>query len=215
MSKAIVRNILRGKPLLGLCLLAWCLAIAAGWLKIESYANHPGDLSEPPPAWPSETQLQRTPERLCLLLFAHPRCPCTRASMSELERFLARNPDSLDACVVFTKPAGEAQGWEQTDLWQRAKRLAGATAFVDEGGVETRRFRAHTSGMAMLYDRQGRLMFCGGLTSARGHEGPSAGLAALQSIVDGVPPAVSRALVFGCPLETPGTGLERDRECRK
>jgi hypothetical protein len=215
MSKA-VRSLLRGKVFLAVCLGGWCLAVGAGLLELEGYANRPGDISQPPARWPAESRLPRTAERPCLLLFAHPRCPCTRATLSELERFLARHADSADACVVFTKPAGEAEGWEQTDLLQKAKAIAGLATFVDDGGIETRRFRAHTSGVAMLYGAQGRLLFYGGLTASRGHEGASAGLAALEALLGGEQAAMSHTEVFGCPLETPGTeGNQGDQECRK
>jgi hypothetical protein len=47
--------------------------------------------------------------------------------------------------------------------------------FVDDGGVEAKRFGASTSGETMLYDESGDIQFHGGITGARGHEGDNAG----------------------------------------
>jgi hypothetical protein len=59
--------------------------------------------------------------------------------------------------------------------------------------------------MAILYGQQGQLLFYGGLTASRGHEGDSAGIAAIQAILDGRQPYVAHADVFGCPLESPSS----------
>ena len=39
------------------------------------------------------------------------------------------------------------------------------------------RFGAETSGQTLLYDRDGRLLFSGGTTGSRGHDGDNAGFA--------------------------------------
>jgi hypothetical protein len=103
-----------------------------------------------------------------LVLFAHPECPCTRASLAELARLLARFEDRLTADVVFLRPSDVGAAWDGSDLWRTASAMPGVTAVRDDDGVEAVRFRATTSGAAVLYDARGRLLFRGGLTSARG-----------------------------------------------
>ena len=193
----------------------WFLAIAAGWLVVERHANQAGDLSVPPQQWPSDSRLDRPANRPMLLLFAHPHCPCTQATLSELERFLARNPDSQNATIVFTKPSATPAGWEDSGILRRAKAFAGVTTVVDIDGVESRRFHAITSGTALFYDAGGRLAFYGGITASRGHEGGSAGLQALQAIVSGDHPAVDHTYVFGCPLgASANESCSKDGTCR-
>jgi hypothetical protein len=76
----------------------------------------------------------------------------------------------------------------------------------DEGGAEARRFGATTSGHAVLYSPDGRLLFRGGLTGARGHAGDNANLDALAAVLDGAPSPHINVPVFGCPLfELPST----------
>jgi hypothetical protein len=201
--RGLARIAFERKAALGVFVLFWLIAVIGGWFLLERHANRPGDLSAPPLKWPTESRLDRPANRSTLLLFAHPHCPCTRATLSELERFLARNPDSQQTTIVFIKPPGTPAGWEDTDTLHRAKAIPGVKSVVDVDGVEARRFHAVTSGVAMYYDADGRLAFYGGLTPARGHEGGSDGVAALQAIVSGNRPAIDHANVFGCPLGTP------------
>jgi hypothetical protein len=49
-------------------------------------------------------------------MFVHPRCPCTRASLGELSRIVARHPSDVDVHVVAIRPDGFPAGWEQGDL---------------------------------------------------------------------------------------------------
>ena len=66
-------------------------------------------------------------------------------------------------------------------------------------GIPKHRFGAETSGHTVLYDASGALRFHGGITAARGHEGGSAGRAAIVAAVRGEEPS-SSAHVFGCSL---------------
>ena len=67
----------------------------------------------------------------------------------------------------------------------RFQRLRG---FQDISGDEARRFGAATSGEALLYSPSGKLLFHGGITPSRGHEGGSVGRDALvRCVLDGTP----------------------------
>jgi hypothetical protein len=54
--------------------------------------------------------------------------------------------------------------------------------------------------VAVLYDARGRLLFSGGLTSARGHEGDSFGLRRIRSLLLTGEADRRDAPVFGCSL---------------
>jgi hypothetical protein len=85
-------------------------------------------------------------------------------------------------------------------LWRQAAAIPGVTVHSDDGGVETRRFHAETSGYTVLYDPRGNLLFQGGITSSRGHEGDNAGRTALESLVQGKVFSQVRTSVYGCSL---------------
>ncbi len=133
-------------------------------------------------------------------MFVHPRCPCTRASLGELEVLLAQVPGRASARVVFLKPAETTTNWEKTDLWRQASSLTGVTLYTDNDGIEARRFHAETSGQTLLYDRKGVLRFQGGITSSRGHAGDNPGRDALQQLLRVARANQVRTPVFGCPL---------------
>jgi hypothetical protein len=136
-----------------------------------------------------------------LVLFAHPGCACTRATISELARLMARFHDRLDAQVLFR---GEEPELARTDLWSSAARIPGVMVTADPSGVEARRFGVETSGAAVLYDAAGKLAFQGGITSARGHEGDSFGQRRIAALLTGSTPDRADAPVFGCALDDRG-----------
>jgi hypothetical protein len=108
----------------------------------------------------------------------------------------------LAATVLVLRPEGVADGWERTDLWDSAAAIPGVSVASDAGGAESRRFCAATSGQALLYAADGRLLFAGGITESRGHQGDNAGRSAVASHVlgSGPPAQPSRTPVYGCPL---------------
>jgi len=178
----------------------WVLALALGFTLLWKYKMRPGEADGAPATWPIESRIARRPDRATLVLFAHPECPCTRASLAELARLLARFEDRLTADVVFLRPSDVGAAWDGSDLWRTASAMPGVTAVRDDDGVEAVRFRATTSGAAVLYDARGRLLFRGGLTSARGHEGDSAGLQRISSLLRTGQADRSDAPVYGCSL---------------
>ena len=85
-------------------------------------------------------------------------------------------------------------------MWRRAAGIPGVAVHCDEDGVECRRFHAETSGYTVLYDSRGKLLFQGGITSSRGHEGDNAGRSAVESIVQHKLFSQVRTPVYGCSL---------------
>ena len=75
---------------------------------------------------------------------------------------------------------------------------------------------ALTSGSCFLYDAHGKLLFSGGITSARGHEGDNAGRDAIVKLVHGRPAPQQQTDVFGCALRgsnlSPTFCMALDRE---
>jgi hypothetical protein len=184
----------------------WLCATVAGLAIMADYANRPGAPAQAPPRWPTASQIPLDRSRPTLVMLVHPKCDCTRASLAELAELMARAPHRTRAYVVFMKPTSFEDNWERTDLWKTAARLPDVSVLADDDGREATRFGAETSGQALLYDTAGRLMFAGGTTVARGHEGDSAGLAAILALVTNGRPAQTTSPVFGCPLfaEPPG-----------
>src|SRR4029079_17335035 len=149
----------------------WVLTLAPGFAVLWEYKMQPGESEGAPAIWPAESRIARSRDRAPLVLFAHHKCPCTRASLAELARLMAHFDDRLAADVVFLRPADVGADWDDSDLWRSASAIPGVTRARDADGVEAARFGASTSGATLVYDTKGRLLFSGGITAARGHEG--------------------------------------------
>lgn len=193
----------------------WLFTITVGVGALWGYESTPGAAAAAPGLWPAATRIKPDAKRATLVMLAHPHCPCTRASIGELARLMTQAQGRVTAYVLFVKPHGFSDGWEQTDLWASAAAIPGVTPVRDDGGVEAGLFHAATSGQTMLYDAAGNLLFSGGVTSARGHAGDNAGRTAIVSLLTSEVAEERETPVFGCPLfgqkECPG-GKEVSRE---
>lgn len=169
-------------------------------LALWSYGAGPGEIGAPPASWPTASRLARH-DRYLLEMFVHPLCPCSRASLAELERLVAAAGDHpLDVHVVFIAPDGTDSSWHESALVKTARRIPGVNVHIDTNRGETKLFQVRTSGSSLLYDPAGTLVFDGGLTSARGHEGVSAGAQTILALLRGAPADVQSTSVYGCPL---------------
>jgi hypothetical protein len=178
--------------------LLWVAAVAVGLWFMLNYERTAGATGAVPTAWPSGSSIPRSANQATLVLFAHPRCPCTRATMSELAELMAKTTGKLQTCVVFFTPPGASADWTESDLHASAAAIPGVKVLDDLRGTEAKRFGAETSGHALLFGRDGKLLFSGGITASRGHAGDNAGESAIASIVNGHGAPQDRSLVFGC-----------------
>jgi hypothetical protein len=195
------------KFLISLSALLWLSIAVGGVVFLARYETTPaGKNNSYPSAFPTESRLERQDDRSTLIFFAHPKCPCTRASLRELARLMTDTDGKLQAFVVFIKPENEDAEWAETDLRQSAESIPNVQVLIDESERETNIFNAQTSGLVLLYDRLGNLRFDGGITAARGHEGDNAGRRAIFEIVTREAEQNVETSVFGCPL--------RNKDCQ-
>jgi hypothetical protein len=190
-------------------LLIWLAVTAGGMFFVWSYSHKPGVAAASPVRWPIDTTVPRAAGHYTMVMLAHPKCPCTRASVEELSRLMTHSQGRIDAYVLFAKPERSSESWSSTDLWNSAAVIPGVTVVVDRDGREARRFGAVTSGQVLLYDEAGALVFHGGITESRDHAGDNAGRSAIETLVNRGVSDRDWTPVFGCPLFDP------DLECRK
>jgi hypothetical protein len=178
----------------------WLALIVAGRYVIFQYASSSTPSAKATDAFPAAAPLVLDDARPTLVMFAHPKCPCTRASLAELTRILTQCTGELATRIVFVRPEPFEPGWEETDLWQSAERLPDVEIIVDPAGKVADLFGARTSGETFLYDTGGQLVFHGGITASRGHEGDNAGRQAIISYVQPGKTGCATTKVFGCAL---------------
>jgi hypothetical protein len=207
-DEAVFQRPKRPRLVLFLSALSWLTIVSIGLGFLWGYENTPGIAAESPKHWPTESRIQLAPDRATLVMLAHPHCPCTRASIGELASIMAHSQGRLNAYVLFIKPEGFAEDWNETDLWQSASTIPGVKVILDGNGREAHLFHAATSGQTVLYSPKGLLLFSGGITGSRGHFGDNAGQGSIVSLVNSAIPDQTETSVFGCPLFDPQS------ECR-
>ena len=178
----------------------WLLGIVGGAVILVRHQSTPGTAGPCPAQWPKEAQVARNPWQPTLLMFAHPQCPCTRASIGELNRLLARCGNPPAAHVFFLEPAGADESWIETDSYRSASSMPEVRVHIDRGGEQARLFGAGTSGHVVLYDLGGRLVFTGGITAGRGHAGDNAGAESIVGFINNSSVRIASTPVYGCGL---------------
>ena len=179
--------------------IAWIAMVGAGLHSLFGYEHQPGSVGAVSISWPGK-QLKPAPDRVTLVMVAHPRCPCTRASVAELAQVMAGGGGRIAAYVLFVIPKDGGPEWEDTALRREAAAIPGVTVVSDIDGAEAVRFGAETSGHTLLFAPDGRLLFSGGITESRGHSGGNAGEDSVLALINNQTPSLNRTLVFGCAL---------------
>ena len=179
----------------------WVPTVAFGVNVLLKYSTTPGDPGTPPPNWPINSPIERGNGLAALVMFVHPQCPCSRASLGELAIILAHTPRPLEATVFFYLPARETSTWARTDLWRTAAAIPGVRVFEDRAATAARTFGAQTSGQTLLYNPDGHLLFRGGITGFRGHSGDNAGRSAILALLE-----MKAHSSYTSPVRTPVLG---------
>jgi hypothetical protein len=188
----------------------WGLVVGAGFLLLQGYAARPGDAGKPPVSWPAGSLIPRDGRRPTLLIFLHPCCPCSAASLAELAAILDRHGDRVSAHALLLQPSRPPRQWRRSAIEQELANLPDLHIWQDRNGAEALRFGVVTSGHVLLYEVQGRLTFSGGITPARGHRGENCGRAAVLARIFGEEGEVAENPVFGCSLATPGAPTSQE-----
>jgi hypothetical protein len=187
----------------------WGMAVIGGEVMMWRYQLTPGAPPAPAPqSWPAGSAIPRHSDRPLLLMVAHPQCVCTRASLNELRRLVAqfeglRPPPALYLSLIV--PEGAGADWIDGPVLRNASSIPEVHVVLDPGGRFAARLGTTTSGHVLLYGADDALLFSGGITSARAHEGDSAGQNAIVKALYGKTPPLRRSLVFGCGLNDPAT----------
>lgn len=177
----------------------WIAATAIGTAALWQYAYRPGATGTVFPAWPADfSRNALAADRYTLLVFLHGECPCSRATVRELGRVMAQADRPLSVRAYMRDPH-DTTG-QPSSLWRAAGDIPGVQLLADPQGAVARTFGAETSGATFLFDPAGELLFSGGITGARGHEGKNANQDALLACLRERPESSIRANTYGCSL---------------
>lgn len=178
----------------------WAIVVGAGFLCLMQYENTPGKTISMNSLWPRESKVRPNQYKPTLLMFVHPQCPCSKASIAELSELLQWFPNQVKTYILFYQPSDFPVDWDKTALWASAQQIPGVTLLEDWDGQEAKRFRATISGQVLFYNSRQELQFSGGITPARGQMGYSEGQAALKRLISKESLPQLKTPVFGCPI---------------
>jgi hypothetical protein len=178
----------------------WLGVLICGFGSLISYQMRAGVPAVAPGDWPGAADLKFDPHRFNLIMFAHPKCPCTVASLDELKIVLAKSGGQISPAICFFDPEGVSGDWAQTRLVRAAKEVPGLNVIIDRNGSIAAKFGAMTSGQVLMFDGRGRRVFAGGITGSRGHTGYNRGQALVLALAEGETTKAAQTPVFGCAL---------------
>lgn len=184
----------------------WLVAVAMGSLFGIRYETTSSRTAVAPVMWPEKCPLSLSLDRPTLIMFVHPKCPCSRASLHELAVLISHCQGRVATHVIFLLPKGFSEDWARTDLWESASAIPDVSVCEDIGGIERRRFGAQVSGETFLFRPNGQLLFHGGITGARGHSGDNLGRYMIQAYL--LDPIKIRSFQGGSTSNTPVFGCE-------
>ena len=106
----------------------WGVVAIAGLIAVYAHAFKNEDIGRAEVIWPSDSSLEQSPDRCTLVMFAHPRCPCTLASLDSLARVMG--VADCKAVVVFWQPDSDSQpvessSWRNSPSIKLAEKMQG------------------------------------------------------------------------------------------
>ena len=152
-------------------------------MRTDRIHKHSGEGLALPNQWPEHSTIARSFDRPTVLVALHPRCVCSRATVEELARILARLAEPPRVEVLLYRPENSLDS-SGADPGRRPGAIAAwcdNPARLERPRVRTvspLRFRTDSH----LCSRQ-TFNFYRGITRGRGHEGDNAGSDAILSIL--------------------------------
>ena len=192
----------RAKLVMGMIVGIWSMGLAWGAISSFRYETTPGPTETVRAQWPDATKCHLSKTRHTLVMFLHPRCFCSHASLNELSVLMSNCSGLVDAQILFLHPSTFGPNWSKTDMWQLANRIPNVELRADYDGAECQRFNANVSGEVFLFSPEGELEFHGGITPGRGHVGDNVGRSSIEAIVQKHTLQQDSTPVFGCLLRS-------------
>jgi hypothetical protein len=179
----------------------WLSAIAA-FAYLATYDLTPGNKGVEPSVWPAASGIVPARNKCNAVVFLHPRCFCSLATANELAKIMSREENRLKVHVIVrpTRRAEEASASSSTS--SATTPAHDAQLSIQDSNSRLIKTIDSLPGHVLLFGANGNLIFAGGITASRGHEGDNLGAdAMLKAMCESRRSTVSTTPVFGCSLE--------------
>lgn len=185
-----------------LALAVWLISLVVGLKILWNYQTAPGVQQKKTTRIHSTSLIQLASQQPTLIMFAHPQCPCSKASIIELQGVAQKLRGQVNIKIYFIQPASKDRGWLESSSWALAKTIPDAQVLADPRGTMAKMFSARVSGETLLYSKEGELLFEGGITPSRGHVGENHGTRSIIEAVQTGLASIKRTQIYGCNLFT-------------
>ena len=115
----------------------WLSASIAGMTTLWNHEARPGIPAAAPTSWPRDSALSKQPSKAAMLVWIHPHCPCSWATIRELERLLVHVSDDTDCQIILTRPAECGSDFVESDLTRAIRKIRGVSVVVDDDQRES------------------------------------------------------------------------------
>lgn len=181
---------------LGLTLLLATSALGFLAIHSNSYVEHSQE--SPSPLY-STGSIKRSD--LQVELFIHPECSCTHRSLVALEKLQNQFPD-LPAVKLYVASysGGNLSDWRVASNYKAALKIAKTTIVEDPEATLAKRAGALASGTLCIRDRQGMIIYLGGLTDSRSCDVIGPNYLAIREFLANHYTSIDHSRVYGCHL---------------
>ena len=168
-------------------------------------------------SWVSEVDLRPASGKFNLIVAIHPKCPCTRNTLAEIERIQARFVEKCELTFLVTLPGGkpeeEIEQWRNSGTVQLATSMPNAAVWFEDANELTTRLGLNSSGAVVVLDELGQIRFAGGITAGRSCAMENPGSQAVVRILRGDEQPLISTPVFGyrLPKSEEESPMERKR----
>jgi hypothetical protein len=178
-------------------LLTWGCALVGGFGLLIRYEATASQTGSPQAA---ESTVFRDGNVFSVVIGLHPHCPCSRATVAELLKIYSHVPEKTKITALVFKPKTEADSWIECVSLSTLQKM-NATIVVDTDGERATSLGLNTSGQIQIYSPQGKLLYNGGITGARGHAGDNIGEGKALALLRGEIKFAESAPTFGCSIK--------------
>ena len=178
----------------------WGGLLLIGHIVLFEYEMTAGPFVNLKRIFPTKSSILLTHGRPNIILFLHPCCPCSVASVDEFHQLMREGEKDAIGTVVFYMPHEQEAEWSHQPIVSSVKRIRNTSVLYDTDGSQAELFGAATSGHVFIFDGRGVLQFSGGITGSRGHTGDNHNFEMARATIIDRRPKFATAPVFGCSL---------------
>ncbi|HIA53604.1 MAG TPA: hypothetical protein EYN91_16180 [Candidatus Melainabacteria bacterium] len=178
----------------------WIGMLFIGHLVLFEYELTPSPLTNTKRVFPHHSGVQLAHGRQNIVLFLHPACPCSVATVDEFHQLMRQGDKDSVGTVIFYMPPEKEGEWSLAPIIQSVKRIRNVSVEYDTDGSLAQTFGVTTSGHVLIYDGRGVLQFTGGITGSRGHSGDNHYLELAKQCILARKAKYTTTPVFGCSL---------------